>query len=174
MAFEKETTCPECKKEDADRVAYVYKTLVSKGAGRRMFDETLIRDKAKGLSDVQKQRLLKRLMPPEEPKTALPAGVLALMALLLSWLATASLIIGRIGERMYFIISAVATLIIGMHFYITLRDIIKDFTRKIGNYRRVMVIWNQQYFCNNCHHIFIPEKDHRLLTPPKFPKDKKN
>jgi len=150
MVFQREIECPKCRSEKVETVPFIYKTLASNTAGKKLLlDETFLRN-TPGLSEKTRQRLLHKPNPPREPKRTLPAGPIAWMAFLISWLASGSLLIGRLGQNMYFIISAVITAFIAVPFYCILRLVIRDFKRECIRYRRLRTVWDKQYFCKNC------------------------
>ena len=155
MAFEKEIECPKCRSEKVETVPFLYKTLLSQNAGKKlMLDETFLKNTPE-LSEKARQRLLHRLHPPKEPKRTLPTGPIAWMAFLISWLTSGSLLIGRLGEKTYFISSALITALIAVPFYFILRLVIREFRQEHMRYRRLRAIWDKQYFCSSCRQIFI-------------------
>ena len=157
MVIDKEITCPKCQKKDTDPVPYIYKKLLTKNSNQNLFDIKYVEKITHEMTERQKEKVLKKLTPPPEPATSLPAGAIVLMAIFLSWLGTASIVIGKLGMKTYFIISVFVTLFIAVPFFSMLNLVVKNFKKRIINYRKVKKIWNKQYFCNNCHRIFIPK-----------------
>lgn len=153
-----EKICPKCQSEKCDPVSYFYKTLLQRGYGKDLFTQGPLSKTAPQLTEKQRQRLLYRLTPPKEPKRFLPAGFIAFMAFLISWMVTGALLIGKIGEKAYFIITMVFIFIVGTPFYMTLNLVIKEFRREISKFRRVKKAWLKQFICLECHHIFHPTK----------------
>ena len=153
----KEITCPKCQNINLDSVPYVYQSLLSRGAGKDLFCDSPVINSPK-LSEPQRIRLINRLTPPNPPKKSLPAGIIALMAFLISWLMTGSMLIGKIGHKTFFIVSLIIIAIIAYPFIHILSLVDKSFKRSVYKYNRVKAIWNRQYFCNDCHHVFLPKK----------------
>ncbi len=152
--------CPKCESEDLDPVPYVYQSLKSKGAGRKIFrdEEVLETIETKELTPQERERLIKRLTPPPEPKKSLPAGAIAIMAFVLSWLITGSLLIGRIGQKTYFIISIIIIVTTAYPFFVILHTVDRKFRKSVAKYNRIKPLWNRQYFCNECQHVFLPKR----------------
>lgn len=159
LGYTKEIECPRCQKTNIETVPFLYKTLRSQDAGAKLFTESAIKTIASSLTPRQKERLLHRLTPPPEPKKTLPAGSIAAMAFLISWLITSSFFIERIGQKAYSIMSAVVVLFLVVPFYATLKLVIVDFRRDITNYRKIKEVWDKQYFCRDCQDVFIPKDD---------------
>ncbi len=150
--------CPKCQGDDLDPVPYVYQILRSDAAGRRFFADPESFYPGDKMDKKHRERLLHRLTPPPEPKKSLPAGAIAIMAFVLSWLITGSLLIGRIGQTAYFVSSLIVILCTAFPFYATLRYVDREFRKSVARYNRIKPLWNKQYFCNGCHHVFIPKK----------------
>ena len=157
MARGKEITCPKCQNVNLDSVPYVYQSLLSRGAGKDLFCDSPIINTSQ-LSEPQRLRLIHRLTPPKAPKKSLPAGIIALMAFLLSWLITGSMLIGKIGQKTFFIVSLIIIAVIAYPFVHILNLVDKAFKRSVHKYMRVKNIWNKQYFCHDCHHVFLPKR----------------
>lgn len=154
MRFDEEMSCPKCEKADVDTAIFAYKALVSRNAGKKLFLESPVRKKTSTITEKQRAKFIDRLTPPKEPKISLPAGAITIMALAVSWLATGSLIIGRIGQRAYFIISIIITIAMAIFFNYMLKMVIQIYRKRTNEYRRLKTIYNKKYFCNNCHYIF--------------------
>lgn len=158
MYFEKEKTCPLCRKTNVEAVSFLYQSLKSDEAGKKIFSQGPIATELSKLSPRQKEKLLHRLTPPPEPKTSLPAGPIALMAFLVSWLATGSLITARIGQKAYFWLSVVIICAVTIPFYWILKLVIENFRREIFRYKKLKAVWKKQYFCHHCQRVFIPKE----------------
>ncbi|MFA5059571.1 MAG: hypothetical protein WC676_02990 [Candidatus Omnitrophota bacterium] len=159
MAFEKEITCPKCKSENVEIVSSVYYSLRSKNLARKfdLFLDKRVGTYTQNMTARQKERLLHRLTPPKEPRKTLPAGRIAFMAFLISYLATSALMLGRLGQKDYFLMTLITAFIVGIPFYLILRLVIRDFHKDIIRYRRLRTVWDKQYFCRDCNEVFIPK-----------------
>ena len=150
----KELECPKCRSIDIEAVPFFYQSLKSKNAGKKLFSDTPFLSDTEKLLPRQRERLLHRLTPPAEPKKTLPAKAIALMAFLISWLATSSIILARLGYKDYFLISLISSVLLTIPFYSILRLVIQDFRKDIARYRRLKAVWDKQYFCKNCQEVF--------------------
>ncbi len=154
-----EITCPKCRGESIEDVPSYYQTLKTKGLGRKLFTESPLPLKTPELSERQRARLLHRLTPPAEPKHSLPAGTIALMAFLISWLTTVTILVARLGYKMHVLFSILIILSTAIPFYLILNIVILDFRRIINKYHRLRTAWEKQFFCLDCHHVFMLKKE---------------
>ena len=158
MLLNEDIICPLCEKNNVDTVAFIYRSLKSKGAGRKLFSEGLAQREIDALAPHQRESLMRQLTPPKEPHISLPAGAIALMAFLISWLATSSVIIAWVGEKAYFVISVVVTVVMGFLFYSMLKTVITSFRKKTERYRALLANYNKHYFCHACLKVFVPKQ----------------
>lgn len=158
MSLRDEIECPKCQSEMVEPVPSFYNHLRTKGLGRKLFTESPLPLKTPELNEKQRTRLLHRLTPPAEPKHSLPAGTIAMMAFLVSWLTTGAILIARLGYQSYFILTMLIVLGMVVPFYLILNLVIHDFGRIVNKYNRLLHAWEKQYFCHECHHVFIPKE----------------
>ncbi len=156
-SYGKEVACPRCKNTNVETVPFLYRSLKSKEAGKKILTEESLVTAISGLKPRQKERLLQKLTPPPEPSKTIPAKAIALMAFLISWIMTSAILADRIGEKKYFILLTAVSFIIVVPFFMILRFIIRDLLREVARYRKIKAVWNKQYFCRDCQDVFIPK-----------------
>lgn len=158
MYFEKEITCPFCHKDKTESVPLMYQRLKSNDAGIKLLAEGSVSSEISRLPPHKKAKLIEHLTPPSEPKTKLPAGAISIMALVVSWLSTGSLISSRIGPKIYFWLSVVIVCAVTVPFYSILNLVIEDFRRGLYRYKKIKAAWEKQFFCHHCQRVFIPKE----------------
>ena len=154
IRYGKEIECPKCQSTNIEAVPLLYQSLKSNSAGKKIFSDDPRLSKIEQLHPHHKEKLLNRLMPPEEPQKNLPAKAIALMAFLISWIGTCSLILARLGYKQYFLISFMTAVILAIPFYTILRLVIGNFRKQIGKYQKLRDIWEKLLFCQDCYHVF--------------------
>lgn len=150
----KEIECPKCRSINIEQVPFMYQSLKSKGAGKKLFSDSPFLSNIDQLPPYQKEKLLRRLMPPEEPRKTLPAKPIAFMAFFISWLGTCAILLGRLGYQTYSLASVIICVVLAIPFYIILRFVIGDFKKNIGKYHKLRGIWEKLLFCQDCYHVF--------------------
>ena len=149
--------CPKCEGISVESVPIVYRSLKLSEPGRALLLDTPILLFADRLNDEQKKNLFKRLAPPSETKHELPAPNIALMAFLLSWLATSSYFIGKMGYPIFSAMSIVLGVALLIPFYLVIRVATHDFRKSEERHQQAMKDWEKRYFCQNCGNVFTPQ-----------------
>lgn len=146
--------CAKCGSPDAESVVLAYQTIKSRDAGQRFILQDPVTKKP--ITAQKREQLLKKLSPPQNPDINLPAGAVALMAFLISWLATATFIIGRIGLKNYFIVTGFVVVVVVGAFYYMLKTAVINLGHVSTRYKNYKDVWEKQYFCHECENIFVP------------------
>jgi len=145
-------TCPKCESTKVETVPHMYKIVKSRNAGAKF----ILQDAPKHhhLPEAHRKILLKKLTPPVEPTGRLPAGIIAVMAFLLSWLGVGSLVIGKIGEKTYFILSIIFVIIAAVAFFYMINSTLEIFRKQFLRYKENRLRWENGLFCKECDKIF--------------------
>lgn len=149
--------CPKCEGISVESVPLLYRSLTLKEPGRGLLAGTQVLLFADRLKSEEKKTLLKELAPPPEIQSSLPAPNIALMAFLLSWLATSSYFIAKMGHQVFSAMSLLLGLALAIPFYLILRVVTHDFGKSSERQKERMQCWEKSYFCKNCGNIFIPK-----------------
>jgi hypothetical protein len=162
MDSEKKIYCPKCESPHTDLISYVYQCLQSKNAGKKLFVEGFDTElnKKREIPKEKHDVLLKLLKPPEESRISFPAATVALMAFLASWLVVGSILISRIGEKLYFCLTLALIVGLAHPFYSTMKFIIKQVRENYVRFRTQKSAWVKKRYCYDCGRIFTYE-------PPK-------
>ncbi len=159
MDSEKKIYCPACESPHTDLVSYVYQCLESKNAGKKLFVEGFDTElnKKREISKEKQEILLKTLKPPQESKLSFPAATVALMAFLVSWLVVGSILISKIGEKLYFYLTITLIALLAYPFYSTMEMMIKQVRTNYVRYRDEKNRWIKKRYCYDCELIFTTE-----------------
>ena len=155
--------CPKCKGIGVESVPAVYRSLKLSEPGRGLLSDSKILLFVDGLTHEQKRDLLKQLAPPQGVQRPLPAPNIAFMAFLLSWLATSSYFIGKMGYPIFSVMSMILGAALLIPFYLIIRVTTHDFKKSEEHHQQARKNWEKRYFCKNCGNLFTPE-------PPQTPK----
>jgi hypothetical protein len=167
MDSEKKIYCPKCDSPHTDLISYVYQCLESENAGKKLFVDGFDTElnKKRELSAENREKLFTLIKPPQEAKVSFPAATVAMMAFFVSWLVVGSILISKIGERIYFYLTISFIVILAYPFYSTMDMIIKQVHKNYLRYKDLKNIWVKKRYCYDCGIIFILEP--KPTTPAK-------